>query len=76
MKKAEALIQRFIDAPFNCRGCTVPYCESPCTKLGRYEAVNCALTVAETVISQVKHTDTPLKEWLEIKEYLLNTNKL
>lgn len=49
-EKAEELVYKYKDAPFNCTGCDMPYCDIPCTMLNIGEAKQCALIAVDEVI--------------------------
>ena len=61
--KAIELVQKYKDAPFNCLGCDMPYCDVPCTMLNIEESKQCALIAVEELIEA-----TDYYYWTEVKK--------
>lgn len=51
-EKAAELVMKYKDAHFNCKGCTMPFCDIPCTMLSIHEAKLCALIAVDVTISE------------------------
>ena len=64
--KAKELVDKYLNASFNCKDCDIPFCESPCTMLDLREAKECALICADELI---EYTDwQEVNYWQEVKE--------
>jgi hypothetical protein len=64
--KAKELVDKYLNASFNCKDCDMPFCESPCTMLDLREAKECALICADELI---EYTDwQEVNYWQEVKE--------
>jgi hypothetical protein len=50
-EKAQELVDKFINASFNCKDCDMPFCDIPCTKLNLYEAKQCALICVNELLT-------------------------
>lgn len=42
-EKAIERVNKYKNAPFNCKDCDMPYCDIPCTQLNISESKECAL---------------------------------
>ena len=62
-EKAIELVYKYKDAPFNCLGCDMPYCDAPCTMLNIDESKQCALIAVEELIEA-----TDYYYWTEVKK--------
>ena len=79
-EKAKELVYKYKDAPFNCLGCDMPYCDIPCTMLNIEESKKCALITVDEILELTKRpTYNPFdwnevtgvrydKYWLEVKQ--------
>jgi hypothetical protein len=73
-EKAQELVDKFINASFNCKDCDMPFCDTHCTILNLYEAKQCALIAVDEVISigYWEYMDSGSykenKYWQEVKE--------
>jgi len=76
--KAKELIDKYLNAAFNCKGCDMPFCDVPCTMLNVTEAKECALICVNEIInsmptypqssnSKMKRLDT-ITFWMLVKE--------
>lgn len=48
--KAKELVDKFLNAEFNCKECNMPFCDIPCTKLSLFEAKQCAIISVDEII--------------------------
>lgn len=71
-EKAKELVDKYLNAPFNCKDCDMPYCDIKCTILGIGASKMCALiAVDELIIQENKYNNGsfyPLKYWKEVKQ--------
>ena len=70
-EKAIELVYKYKDAPFNCVGCDMPYCDIPCTMLNIYESKQCALIAIDEIIKYLNDILIPktfIKYWQEVKQ--------
>lgn len=70
-EKAKDLVDRYLNAPFNCKGCGMPYCDIPCTTLSLAAAKICALIAVDEildVIVDIYKTYEERKYWQEVKK--------
>lgn len=79
-EKAKQLIEKYINASFNCTDCDTPYCDIKCTSLSIFEAKLCALIAVNQIDEVLWHTHKNLDEYIywkevkrEIKKYEINT---
>ena len=64
--KAKELVDKYLNASFNCKDCDMPFCDVPCTMLNLSEAKECALICADELI---EYTDwQEVNYWLEVKQ--------
>jgi len=49
-EKAQELVDKYINASFNCKDCNMPFCDIKCTQLSLNEAKQCALIAANELI--------------------------
>jgi len=49
-EKAIELIDKYINADFNCKDCDMPFCDAKCTILTKYEAKYCALIAVDEIL--------------------------
>jgi len=49
-EKAKELVDKYLNASFNCKGCDMPFCDVPCTMLNVTEAKECALICIDEMI--------------------------
>jgi len=77
-EKAKDLVDKYLNASFNCKGCDMPYCDIPCTSLSITEAKEYALIAVNEIINsmptypifsnpKLKRTDT-ITFWIMVKE--------
>ena len=75
-EKADELIDKYLNASFNCKNCDMPFCDIPCTMLNLSEAKECALIAVNEIIKTDMLIDeecyvmTPsyLQYWQEVKK--------
>jgi len=67
-EKAQELVNKYLNAPFNCKGCDMVYCDSVCTMLSLYEAKQCALIAVDEIKNVVDARN--LTYWQEVKNEL------
>jgi hypothetical protein len=48
--KAKELVDKYLNASFNCKECDMPFCDVPCTMLNLSEAKECALICVDELI--------------------------
>jgi len=53
-EKVNELVNKYLNASFNCKGCDMPFCDIGCTQLSLHEAKECALIAVDEVIEQEK----------------------
>ena len=56
-EKAKELIDKYLNASFNCNDCTIPFCDIACTKLYTKEAAECALIALDEMLNNELLTD-------------------
>jgi len=49
-EKAKELVNKYLNASFNCKDCDMPYCDMKCTNLSVNEAKQCALIAVDEVL--------------------------
>ena len=49
-EKAKELVDKYLNASFNCKDCDMPYCDMKCTILNIREAKQCALIVVDEMM--------------------------
>ena len=69
-EKAKELVDKYLKAPFNCRGCDMPFCDVKCTWLSDYEAKQCALIAVEQILGLPFEFESERKYWQEVKKEL------
>ena len=52
-EKADELIDKYLNASFNCKGCDKHYCYITCTRLCLMEAKECALIAVNEIINSI-----------------------
>jgi hypothetical protein len=65
-EKAKELVDKYINASFNCKDCNMPFCDIKCTQLNLHEAKQCALIAVDELIKAT----TPLAStyfWQKVK---------
>lgn len=60
-EKAKELIDKYLNASFNCNDCTIPFCDIACTKLYTKEAAECALILVDEIID-CTHSEDIIEE--------------
>jgi hypothetical protein len=58
--KAKELVEKYLNADFNCKGCKTPYCDIPCTSLSLYDAKQCALIAVDEIIKSRPCLPSPI----------------
>jgi hypothetical protein len=51
-EKARELVNKYLDASFNCKDCDMPFCDVGCTILMDSEAQECALIAVDEILNQ------------------------
>jgi len=78
-EKAEELIDKYLNADFNCKDCDMPFCDMKCVRLHNYEAKQCALIAVDEILNNNSkipgnvdglHTNENSNYWLEVKQEL------
>ena len=75
--KAKELVNKYINASFNCKDCNIPFCDISCTILSEKEAAECALIAVEEVIESIRESADKdilhihLIYWRKVKDELL-----
>ena len=69
-EKAKELVYKYKDAPFNCLGCDMPFCDVPCTMLNIDESKQCALIAVDEVWRQLEAARVfeDYDYWQEVKK--------
>jgi hypothetical protein len=49
-EKAKELVDKYLNASFNCKDCDMPYCDIRCTQLMKSEAKICALIAVDEIL--------------------------
>lgn len=76
-EKAKELIDKYLNASFNCNECPVQMCDIECTKLYIEEASECALIAVDEIIESVRECSDKdilhlhLIYWRKVKDELL-----
>ena len=71
-EKAEALINKYLKASFNCSDCDMPYCDVKCTSLCLSEAKDCALISVDEILEALdlineRYNEFPLRYYTSVK---------
>jgi hypothetical protein len=74
-EKAQELVNKYLNAPFNCKGCDMVYCDSVCTMLSLYEAKQCAMIAVDEMLTYARKDIYRGKSKLSEREYLLEVKK-
>ena len=72
-EKAQELVDKYINASFNCKDCNMPFCDIKCTQLSLNEAKQCALIAVDEIIEAIdwhefEHPNKEFDYWQEVKE--------
>lgn len=70
-EKAKELVDKYLNASFNCNDCDMPYCDIKCTRLNLYEAKQCALIAVGELWNESEYTDGYYQRsiyWNEVKQ--------
>lgn len=75
-EQAQELIDKYLNASFNCKDCDMPYCDIPCTSLNLTEAKECALICVDEIIKigwNLPHYNqqTGIEYWHEVKTKII-----
>jgi len=70
-EEAKELVDKYLNASFNCKDCDMPYCDIPCTSLIVTEAKECALIAVDEILIAIQ--DIPIDDinwdyWQQVKE--------
>jgi len=79
--KAKELVDKYLNAPFNCKDCDMPYCDIKCITLSNPAAKQCALIAVDEIISlmikfhnrHIEDNSNEITFWQEVKQEI---NKL
>ena len=52
-EEAKELVDKYLNASFNCKDCDMPFCDVPCTMLSITEAKECALIAVNEIINSI-----------------------
>ena len=66
-EKANELVNKYLNASFNCKGCNMPFCDTSCTRLSLYESQQCALIAVEEIID-IFDTTSSIIYWQRVKK--------
>jgi hypothetical protein len=50
-EKAKELVNKYLNASFNCKDCDILYCDIKCTMLSKRESKLCALIAVDEIIN-------------------------
>ena len=64
-EKAKELVEKFLNAEFNCKECNMPFCDIPCTKLSLFEAKQFAIIAVDEIILVCAFHDHTKKKYFE-----------
>jgi hypothetical protein len=69
-EKAQELVDKYINASFNCKDCNMPFCDIKCTQLSLNEAKQCALIALDEIIIQINYwaVNSVKLYWKRVKE--------
>jgi len=73
-EEAKELVDKYLNASFNCKDCDMPFCDVPCTMLSITEAKECALIAVDEIALKINghHKDAELttfiEYWQEVKK--------
>lgn len=71
--KAKELVEKFLNAEFNCKECNMPFCDIPCTKLSLFEAKQCAIIAVDAILNLCWNGNKVAeKYWQEVKNEIQN----
>ena len=71
--KAKELVEKFLNAEFNCKECNMPFCDIPCTKLALFEAKQCAIIAVDEILNLCWNGNKVAeKYWQEVKKEIQN----
>ena len=71
-EKAQELVNKYINASFNCKDCNMPYCDMRCTQLNLREAKECALILVEEIQQVIQIEKLKDIYWEEVKKEINN----
>jgi hypothetical protein len=54
-EKAKELVDKYLNADFNCKDCDMPFCDMKCVRLHNYEAKECALIAVDEIINTLNY---------------------
>jgi len=74
-EKATDLVNKYLNASFNCKGCEDYFCAMTCTILSEYEAKQCALIAVEEMLTYARKDVYRGKSKLSERDYLLEVKK-
>lgn len=52
--KAQELVDKYLNASFNCKSCEMPFCDVKCTRLQKSEAKECALIALDEILEALE----------------------
>lgn len=75
-EKANELVSKYKNAPFNCTDCDMPFCDIPCTRLSLEESKQCALIAVDEILQNVyddratigRQNLTDKEYWKQVKQ--------
>lgn len=75
-EKAKELVDKYLNAPFNCKNCDMPYCDIKCTILTIGASKICALIAVDELINDCDASSPfevqRLNYWQEVKQEINN----
>jgi hypothetical protein len=66
-EKAKELVDKYLNADFNCKDCDMPFCDMKCVRLHNYEAKQCALITCNEVLGYMG-ADRGTEFWQKVKQ--------
>lgn len=77
-EKAKELVDKYLNAAFNCKKCDMPYCDIKCTRLVEMESKECALIAVDEIINTNALSEmldygidkTNLFYWEQVKQFI------
>lgn len=71
-EKAKELVDKYLNAPFNCKDCDMPYCDIRCTQLMKSEAKQCALIAVDEILNTGTLGSLLEEYYKEVKQEIIN----
>ena len=69
-EKAKELVNKYLNASFNCKDCDILYCDIKCTMLSKRESKLCALITIDEILNNENSSldyESDIQYWQEVK---------